>query len=242
MSRKDVVGVPGPEVPTSVPSDASCTTGRHRNGGDVSANRWLQMIADNPGHSQWYIERFRQMAAEGTDLDGEARFVDAMVPRHASVLDAGCGPGRVGGRLASLGHRIVGVDIDPELIAVARAEHPDATWLTADLAALDLPAAGIAEAFDLVVCAGHVMTFLDPVTTADVVERLAAHTAPHGRLVIGFGVDRGYTVDTFAADVEAAGLVADLRLSSWELHPFDPSSNFLLAVLSRRTVHTREET
>ena len=47
----------------------------------MSANVWLQMIENNPGHSDWYIERFRQMAAEGNDLDGEARFIDAMVPR-----------------------------------------------------------------------------------------------------------------------------------------------------------------
>ena len=36
------------------------------------------MIEEKPGHSDWYIERFRTMAAEGHDLDGEARFVDAM--------------------------------------------------------------------------------------------------------------------------------------------------------------------
>jgi 2-polyprenyl-3-methyl-5-hydroxy-6-metoxy-1,4-benzoquinol methylase len=57
-------------------------------------NGWLRMIEENPGHSAWYIERFRSMAAQGRDLDGEARLVDAMVPRSARVLDAGCGPGR----------------------------------------------------------------------------------------------------------------------------------------------------
>ena len=38
------------------------------------------------------------------------------------ILDAGCGPGRVGGRLAALGHHVVGVDIDPELIAAAQGD------------------------------------------------------------------------------------------------------------------------
>lgn len=201
----------------------------------MTTNKWLQLVAENPGHSAWYIERFRAMAAEGVDLDGEARFVDAMVPRQARILDAGCGPGRVGGRLAALGHRVVGVDIDPELIAAARAQHPDAVWLTADLAALDLPSTGIAEPFDLVVCAGHVMTFLDPDTSAAVIERLAAHTAAEGRLVIGFGTDRGYHVDEFSIDVRSAGLEVDLHLSSWDLRPFDSTSQFLVAVLSHRT-------
>ena len=38
----------------------------------MTGNGWLRMIAENPGHSDWYIERFRSMAASGHDLDGEA--------------------------------------------------------------------------------------------------------------------------------------------------------------------------
>ena len=85
----------------------------------MAGNRWLDQIEENPGHSDWYVERFRNMAAEGVDLHGEARMIDAMVHRHARVLDAGCGPGRVGGRLGELGHDVVGVDLDPVLIAAA---------------------------------------------------------------------------------------------------------------------------
>ena len=54
----------------------------------MTANQWLRMIEQNPGHSAWYIERFRSMAAAGQDLDGEARLVDAMAPRRARILDA----------------------------------------------------------------------------------------------------------------------------------------------------------
>src|SRR5690606_32854880 len=73
----------------------------------MASNRWLDKIEQNPGHSEWYIERFRTMAADGVDLHGEARLIDAMVGRGARILDAGCGPGRVGGRLAELGHDVV---------------------------------------------------------------------------------------------------------------------------------------
>jgi 2-polyprenyl-3-methyl-5-hydroxy-6-metoxy-1,4-benzoquinol methylase len=200
----------------------------------VSDNGWLRMIEENPGHSAWYIERFRKMAAEGQDLDGEARFVDAMVPRGAWILDAGCGPGRVGSGLAALGHHVVGVDIDPALIVAAEADHPTATWLARDLAVLDLAAEGISERFDVIVSAGNVMTFLDPATRRDVLDRLAAHLAPGGRLAIGFGAERGYAFDEFFADAAAVGLRDDLRLSSWDLRPFDASSTFLVAVLSAR--------
>jgi SAM-dependent methyltransferase len=198
----------------------------------VSDNGWLRMIEENPGHSAWYIERFRSMAAEGRDLDGEARFVDAMVPRGARILDAGCGPGRVGGRLGILGHHVVGVDIDPELIAAAEAEHPGVIWLSRDLAVLDLAVDGISERFDVIVSAGNVMTFLDPATRRDVLGRLAAHLTPDGRLVVGFGADRGYEFEDFFADAAAVGLRDELSLSSWDLRPFDTESTFLVAVMA----------
>lgn len=192
------------------------------------------MIEENPGHSAWYIGRFRSMAAEGQDLDGEARFVDAMVPRGARILDAGCGPGRVGGRLAALGHHVVGVDIDPELIAAAEGDHSGAMWLARDLAVLDLASEGLSERFDVIVSAGNVMTFLDPATRNAVLRRLAAHLVPDGRLVVGFGAGRGYEFDDFFADAVSAGLRDELRLSSWDLRPFDTASTFLVAVLTSR--------
>jgi 2-polyprenyl-3-methyl-5-hydroxy-6-metoxy-1,4-benzoquinol methylase len=123
---------------------------------------WARMIAENPDHSRWYIQRFRDMAAQGADLAGEARLIDAMVPRGARILDAGCGTGRVGGHLAAAGHDVVGVDLDPELIDAARQDHPGSQWLVGDLAELDLPAAGVASGFDAIVCAGNVMTFVAP--------------------------------------------------------------------------------
>jgi SAM-dependent methyltransferase len=198
----------------------------------VSDNGWLRMIEENPGHSAWYIERFRTMAAEGQDLDGEARFVDAMVPRGARILDAGCGPGRVGGRLVALGHHVIGVDIDPELIAAAEDDHPNAIWLSRDLAVLDLVSEGISERFDVIVSAGNVMTFLAPATRRDVLRRLSAHLAPDGRLVVGFGADRGYEFDDFFADAASVGLRDELSLSSWDLRPFGTASKFLVAVMT----------
>ena len=55
-------------------------------------NRWLELLDKNPDHSAWYIQRFKDMAAAGKDLDGEARMIDAMAQRESRILDAGCGP------------------------------------------------------------------------------------------------------------------------------------------------------
>ncbi|NND76012.1 MAG: class I SAM-dependent methyltransferase [Ilumatobacter sp.] len=200
---------------------------------DADQNRWLALLAQNPDHSAWYIQRFMNMAAEGRDLGGEARLIDAMASRGARILDAGCGTGRVGALLAASGHHVVGVDLDPELIDAAREACPEATWLVGDLAELDLPAHGINDGFDLIVSAGNVMTFLAPSTRRAVLARLRDHLRDGGRLVVGFGRGRDYGFAEFFADVEAGGLDTQVRLATWDLRPFTETSDFLVAILGR---------
>jgi SAM-dependent methyltransferase len=197
----------------------------------VETSIWMQKVEADPGHSQWYIDRFRAMASAGDDLAGEARLVDAMAPRGARILDAGCGPGRVGGYLASVGHQVVGVDVDPALIAAAEQDHPGPRWLVGDLAELDLPARGIAEPFDVVVSAGNVMTFVAPSTRVQVLTRLRAHLKAGGRAVIGFGAGREYEFSDFLDDAATAGLTPDLLLSTWDVRPYTDDSDFLVALL-----------
>lgn len=184
------------------------------------------MSQEDPAHSAAYVERFRRLAAEGADLAGEARLVDALLPRGARVLDAGCGPGRVGAVLFAAGHEVVGVDADPVLIAAAEADHPGPHWLVGDLAELDLP-----DRFDGIVCAGNVMAFLAPSTRSEVLRRLRTHLRPDGRAAIGFGAGRGYAFEEFLADADGAGLTPDVLLSTWDLRPYSPDADFLVAVL-----------
>lgn len=196
-------------------------------------SQWEELTAADPAHSTWYIERFRKMAAEGQDIFGEARLVDAMLERGSRVLDAGCGPGRVGGYLHRSGHSVIGVDVDPVLIAAAEQDYPGPTWLVGDLAELDLPSRGIAADFDAIVCAGNVLTFVAPSTRDAVLTGFARHLAPTGRLVTGFGADRGYDFPRFLSDAENAGLTLDLRLSTWDLRPYTDESDYMVAVFSR---------
>ncbi|WP_272026267.1 class I SAM-dependent methyltransferase [Kocuria rosea] len=197
----------------------------------VEQSMWMQKVRADPGHSSWYVERFRAMAAAGEDVVGEARLVEAMVPPGSRILDAGCGPGRLGGHLHRRGHTVVGIDVDPALVSAAREDHPGPRWLVGDLAELDLPARGVPEPFDAVVCAGNVMAFLAPSTRLEVLRRLRLHLAADGRAALGFGAGRGYPFAEFLQDAERAGLVPDVLLSTWDLRPFREDSDFLVAVL-----------
>ncbi|GAB89847.1 class I SAM-dependent methyltransferase [Gordonia rhizosphera] len=191
--------------------------------------RWF--TDTEPGHSQWYIERFRTMAREGADLGGEARLIDAMVPRHARILDAGCGPGRIGAVLHAAGHTVVGVDVDPELIAAAAADHPGPRWLVGDLSELDLTARDEPEPFDAIVCAGNVMVFLAPGTEAQVLRRLSAHLASDGVLVVGFHTNRDLSLTDFDAAVADTDLFVEHRFATWDLRAWHAGADFAVTVL-----------
>lgn len=193
--------------------------------------KWVTETPD--GHSQRYIARFREMAADGADLAGEARLIDAMTAPGSRVLDAGCGTGRVGAELAKRGHAVVGIDADPELIAAAIEDFADCEWLVADLTELDgaLIAGAPLGTFDAVVVAGNVMAFAADGTQADVLRQLRARLEPGGFIAVGFGTGRGYEVAEFDRDVADAGLRVDSRFSTWDLKPWDNASDFSVSVL-----------
>ena len=191
--------------------------------------RW--QTEGGPDRSQWYVDHFRKLAAEGADLVGEARLMDALLPPRSRVLDAGCGPGRVGAELHRRGHQVVGVDADEILIAAALEDHPGPTFLVADLAALDLPSAGIVERFAGAVLAGNVMTYLAPDTAVDLLRRVASHVVPDGPVVAGFSLDHGYPLDDFDRDLDDAGLTLEHRFSTWDLRPWTVDWDYAVSVL-----------
>lgn len=199
---------------------------------DRPLSRWELKMQERDDHSQWFIERFENLAAAGEDLAGEARFADALAPRHATIVDAGSGHGRIGIELAHRGHDVIGVDVDPILIAEADRLEPSARWVIADIAVPEV-LSEIAGTVDLIVCGGNVITFLAPGTTVHALNNFRLWLKPSGRAVVGFGAGRGYEWNTFRQDVQAAGLHIDYEFSTWDGRPFTASSDFIVAVLSQ---------
>lgn len=144
------------------------------------------------------------------------------------MLDAGCGTGRVAIELARRGLDVVGVDLDPVMLAAARAKAPDLPWLEADLAD---PALDLGRRFDLVVAAGNVMLFLAPGTEAAAVTTMARHLKPGGLLLTGFQlIPGGLSIETHDANATEAGLALADRWATWERDPYHRGDDYAVSL------------
>jgi len=176
-----------------------------------------------------YQARFDALAASGHDVHGEAAFARSLDPVPASVLDAGCGTGRVAIELARHGLDVVGVDLDPSMLAAARQAAPGIEWIEHDLATLDL-----GRTFDAVIMAGNVPLFTAPGTHAAVVAGCARHVGAGGALVAGFQLGRGYSVADYDEHCAAAGLQLAERFATWDRDPYPgPGGDYVVSVHRR---------
>lgn len=190
-------------------------------------NRWLRTRGVSGDD---YDATYERRAAAGEHVHGEADFVQRFSPK--SVLDAGCGTGRVGRELARRGLEVVGVDIDPEMLATARRKGEGAAWVLGDLADVDL-----GRTFDAIVMAGNVMIFLAPGTEDAVVANMARHLEPGGVLIAGFQLQPGrLTLDRYDAVAEAAGLELAERWSTWECGAWQAGGGYAVSVHRRGQV------
>jgi SAM-dependent methyltransferase len=185
------------------------------------SNRWLRERSVDPDA---YDATYERRAAAGENVHGEADFVQRFAP--ASVLDAGCGTGRVGRELARRGLDVAGVDIDAEMLATARRKAPDVAWHAADLATVDL-----ARTFDASGMAGNVMIFLAPGSEGDVVANMARHLSPDGVLIAGFQLQRGrLSTERYDEIARDAGLALAGRWSTWDCGPWQASDTYAVSV------------
>jgi SAM-dependent methyltransferase len=201
-------------------------------------SRWEQLSGRLSGDA--YAEQFARLAESGQDVHGEASFCARLVAPPSRVLDAGCGTGRVAIRLAELGYDTVGVDLDPMMLDVARRQAPGLAWVDGDLSALPHDVRTRAP-YDLVVLAGNVVPLLAPGTLGGTLVGLADLLAPDGRLVTGFGLDRGHLppgcpvtpLEEYDGAAGAAGLTLLHRFGTWDADPFDDAGGYAVSVHAR---------
>lgn len=132
-----------------------------------------------------YAEMLKEeLAAKPLDRAMLAAFAELVSSSvDGAVGDLGCGPGRVTAHLHSLGLDAFGVDLSPEMVAVARRMHPGLRFDVGSMTALDLTdgsVAGIVAWYSII----HVPPELLPVVFAEFYRVLA----PGGNLLLAFQV------------------------------------------------------
>src|SRR3954452_22125765 len=88
-----------------------------------------------------YVEQVRELLSERPYLRASlALFADLVHGAGGGpVADIGCGPGYVTGHLHQLGVDAFGIDLSPEMVAIARRDHPALRFEVGTMTALDLP-------------------------------------------------------------------------------------------------------
>jgi len=105
----------------------------------------------------------------------EAALVHALLPPGGSVLDLGCGTGRLAEPLARLGHPVTAVDNEPEMLAALR----HATGVCADITTLDL-----GPRFDGVLLMSHFVDSADQQLVTAALRAVRRHLRDGGLAVV----------------------------------------------------------
>ena len=108
--------------------------------------------------------------------------IDDAFARHTSnavVMDLGCGPGQVASYLADSGTRMVGLDLTPAMLAIARHAHPALPLVGGDVYALPLRS----DVFDGIV-AWYSLHNLQRTTLPLALSELRRVLHPNGTLLI----------------------------------------------------------
>jgi 2-polyprenyl-3-methyl-5-hydroxy-6-metoxy-1,4-benzoquinol methylase len=132
------------------------------------------------------IAEAERAAGKGESLSSAERFIVGKVPAGAgSLVDVGCGSGRLTRAAARRVRRALGIDLSPRMIESARSRTPPDAAI--EYRVSDVMTEELREApFDVVLA----LNLVHHAPLADVVRRLVDVTAPGGTLLIQDVVDR----------------------------------------------------
>jgi SAM-dependent methyltransferase len=105
----------------------------------------------------------------------EAEFVSSLLAGAGSILDLGCATGRLAEPLAAMGHTVVALDNEPEMLTHLRLSRP----VLADLTTVRL-----GESFDAVLLMSHLVNNPDRQTVRAMLQTVRNHLRPNGFAVI----------------------------------------------------------
>ncbi|MCZ6876499.1 MAG: class I SAM-dependent methyltransferase [bacterium] len=189
---------------------------------------WQKATGASGAH---YDDKFKALQHAGQHIHGEADFVASF--GVTSVVDAGCGTGRLAIELARRGINVIGVDRERNMLRSAQEKAPHLTWHLANLATVQLNdpmANNQLQLFEAIVMAGNVMIFIDPGTARPVMMNLARHLAPAGLLISGFQLQQGLCLDSYDDYAKQAGLHLKERWATWDRKPWYEGCDYAVSV------------
>jgi SAM-dependent methyltransferase len=159
--------------------------GRNPEGPDGADARSTRGLAPDGSPVAFY----RRLPAQG-----EPELIHAAVGANASILDIGCGPGRIAAPLAALGHRVTGVDDGAGMIGALPA--------AVEGVVADATRVRLGRRFDAVLLASHLIN--DPKSGRAFLATAAAHL-DRGGLVVGQTYPPGWAPDAARGGVRRIG-------------------------------------
>src|SRR5690606_11921943 len=180
VGRRDL-----PARPRPVPGHGDVPDGSgHRGTGGRHRGEWSH-TAGRPRLSASAVEdRAVRIAPDGSPVElylrlpprtAEAALIHRALPAGATVLDLGCGTGRLAEPLAGLGHRVTAVGTEPAVLAALRG----ATGALADVTRLDL-----GRRFGAVLLMSHFVDAADAGFVDTVLRVVRCHLAGDGVAVV----------------------------------------------------------
>jgi len=175
-----------------------------------------------------FFDEFAHKPLDRALLDCFAEQVRELGP----VADVGCGPGQLARYLGERGVRVMGIDLSPEMVALARRLSPDIQFRQGTMLALDLDDAALGG-----IAAFYSIIHIPPEGLPRAFAEFARVLRPGGRLLLAFHVGRErvhrdewwgrpvaldfqfYEPDDVARLLEAAGFVVEARVVR---RPYEP--------------------